>query len=91
MILISISLSITKYTKCKNNHLVLASPTNAVLISPHQQRNEVSMKKTKEQKYADGLEGKGLKKICVIVPIRQEETVKNFALGLRMQHLGSKK
>lgn len=46
--------------------------------------------KTKEQRYADSLESKGLKKTCVIIPATREDEIKQLAENMRDEHRGVK-
>lgn len=58
-----------------------------VVSLPLNKNEGESMKQTKQEKYFDGLESKGMKKVCVIIPIAAEAEIKKHAMQLRKAHL----
>ena len=58
-----------------------------VVSLPLNKNEGVSMKQTKQEKYFNGLESKGMKKVCVIIPAQGEAEIKKHAMQLRKAHL----
>ena len=65
--------------------------TSPVICLPLTRNEGDKMKKqTKQDKYLSGLESKGLVKTCVVVPLKNQDELRELAQKFREDHLGGK-